>query len=78
MEWAREADQLANGNVEAFDPEKRLLVSANSITWNILSEALEAGREAERAFQEKKASHGLPNRCRKQPRRTRLKMTDPW
>ena len=83
VEWApreynREADQLANGDVEAFDPEQRLLVSANSLTWDVLPDALEAGREAERAFQEKKASHGLPNRCRKQPRRTRLNMTDLW
>ena len=72
VEWApreynRVADQLANGDVVAFDAEKRLLVSADSLAWNILPDALEAGREAERAFQEKTASYCLPNRCRKQP-----------
>ena len=86
VEWAlrefnKEADQLANGVSDAFDPAKRLHVSALSLSWNILPEALEAGREAERAFQIKKGSYGLPNRCTKQAKRkveTRLNMTDPW
>ena len=63
VEWAprefnREADRLANGIVDSFDPAKRLQVSPSSLKWNILSEALRAGREAERAFQEVKASSG--------------------
>ena len=68
-EYNKEADQLANGIVDTFDPEKRLHVSSSTLTWSILPEALEASREAERVFQETKASHGLPNRCRKQPKR---------
>ena len=86
LEWApreynREADQLANDIMDAFDPEKRLRVSASTLTWNILPEALEAGREAERAFQDKKKNHGLPNRSMKQRKtklETKLKVTDPW
>ena len=44
-------------------------------------EALDAGREAERAFLQMKETVGLPDRCKKQVKRrveTRLKMTDPW
>ena len=53
MEWAprecnREADQLANGDFQAFDLEKRLPVSTSSLTWAILPDALESGRETER------------------------------
>ena len=52
-EWLPEpmVDQLANGIVDAFGPEKRLHVSVSALSWSILQEALEAGREAERAFQ---------------------------
>ena len=69
-EYNKEADQLANGNREAYDPEKRLHVQPSTLIWNILPAALEAGREAERAFQNVKASCGLTNQamvsiCRK-------------
>ena len=55
VEWAprnfnKEADQLANGILDSFDPGKRLHVSASSLSWSVLPEALNAGREAERAF----------------------------
>ena len=41
VEWAprefnKEADKLANGNFEPFDPAKRLPVTVQSLTWNIL------------------------------------------
>ena len=86
VEWAprefnKEAGQLANGSTDAFDPSRRMHVSAQSLSWNILPEALKAGREAERAFQELNTSYGLPNRCKKKAKRrveTRLKLTDPW
>ena len=86
VEWApreynREADQLANGVTDAFNPAKRLEVSAQSLSWNVLPEALTAGREAEKAFREVKTSYGLPDRCKKQRKRkveSRLKVTDPW
>ena len=40
VEWApreyiRVADQFANGDFAAFDPEKRLLVSADTLTWDM-------------------------------------------
>ena len=55
VEWAprecnKEADLLANGITDRFDPERRILVSAQSLVWNILPEALEAGRQAEQAY----------------------------
>ena len=84
VEWAsrdcnKEADPLANGITNSSDLARRMDVSAQS--WYILPQALEAGREAERAFQKMKETHGPPNRSKKQARRkveTRLKMTDPW
>ena len=80
-EWNKEADQLANGSTELFDPAKRLEVAARTLSWSILPEALAAGREAERSFQEMKQTIGLPCRSQKQRKRrveTRLKITDPW
>ena len=66
MEWAlrefnKQAGQLANGVIDAVDPARRLHVSAQSLPWNILPKALEAGRETERAIQKMKGSHGFPN-----------------
>ena len=86
VEWAprecnKEADLLANGNTDLFDSSRRLEVTAQSLSWDILPEAQEAGRKAERALQRMKQTHGLPNRSQKQPKRkveTRLKITDPW
>ena len=80
-ECNREADLLANGITDPFDPERRLPVSAQTLVWNVLPEALMAGREAEQAFKRMKEFHGLPNRAQKQRKRkveTRLKVTDPW
>ena len=67
MEWApreynREADRLANGIVDSFDPAKRMHVTANSLPWNILPEVLEAGREAEGAFKEMEVFPRAPER----------------
>ena len=86
VEWAprefnKEADQLANGITDSFDPSRRLHVSSQSLTWNILPMALQAGRDAEQAFRDMKERYGLPDRCKKQRKRkveTRLKITDPW
>ena len=86
VEWAprecnKEADFLANGITDRFDPERRMLVSAQSLVWNILPEALEAGGQAEQAYVHLKETHGLPVRNRKQRTRrveSRLKVTDPW
>ena len=86
VEWAprecfREADLLANGITDLFDPDRRLPVSAQTLVWNVLPEALSVGREAEQAFRRMKETHGLPNRAQKQRKRkveNRLKVTDPW
>ena len=55
VEWAprefnRELDSLANGITEGFNPALELKVRPEEISWEILLEALEAGREAERAY----------------------------
>ena len=86
VEWAppesnMDADLLANVVTDPFDPERRIPVSAQTLVWNVLPEALMAGREAEQAFRRMKETHGLPNRAQKQRKRrveSRLKVTDPW
>ena len=86
VEWAprecnREADMLANGDTSLFDPERRIPVSAGTLVWNVLPEALKAGRDAEDIFNHQKETHGLPNRSAKQRKRAaehRLKFKDPW
>ena len=86
VEWAprefnKEADQLANGITDSFDPDRRLHVSSRTLNWNILPTAIQAGRDAEQAFRDMKERYGLPDRCKKQRKRkveTRLKITDPW
>ena len=86
VEWSphecnKDADLLANGITDRFHPERRMLVSAQSLVWNILPKALEAGRQAEQAYAHLKETHGLPVRTRKQRTRrveSRLKVTDPW
>ena len=77
----READMLANGDTSLFDPERRIPVSAGTLVWNVLPEALKAGRDAEDTFNRLKETHGLPNRSAKQRKRAaehRLKFKDPW
>ena len=86
VEWAprecnREADMLANGDASLFDPARKLNVSASGLVWNILPEALKAGRDAEENYRLMKETHGLPNRSVKQRKRAaehRLKFKDPW
>ena len=86
VEWAprecnREADMLTNGDTSLFDPERRIHVAAGTLVWNVLPEALRAGREAEETYKRLKETHGLPNRSAKQRQRAaehRLKFKDPW
>ena len=71
VEWAprefnNEADQLANGITDSFDPNRRIHVSSQTLTWNILPTAIQAGRDAEQAFRDMKERYGLPNRSKKQ------------
>ena len=86
VEWApsefnKEADQLANGITDSFDPDRRIHVSSRTLNWNILPTAIQAGLDAEQAFRDMKERYGLRDRCKKQRKRkveTRLKITDPW
>ena len=86
VEWAprecnREADMLANGDTSSFDPGRRIPVLAGTLVWNVLPEALKAGREAEENYRSMKETHGLPNRSMRQRKRTaehRLMFKDPW
>ena len=86
VEWAprecnREADMLANGDTSLFDPERRIHVAAGTLIWNVLPEALKAGKDAEETYRRLKETHGLPNRAAKQRKRAaehRLKFKDPW
>ena len=75
VEWApRECGREA-------DLERRIPVAAGTLVWNVLPEALNAGREAEETFRRLKETHDLPNRSAKQRKRTaehRLKFKDPW
>ena len=56
LEWAprecnREADMLANGDSSLFDPERRIPVSAGTLVWNVLPEALKDWQRGGRLFQ---------------------------
>ena len=69
VEWAprecnKEADMLANVDTSLFDPERRISVSAKTLVWNILPEALKAGREAEENY---RRQVNVPSLC-----------TSPW
>ena len=79
-EWAprdgnKEADKLANGNAEDFEPSLRIDVDASTLCWDILPEALEGGGAAERQSQEARERGTLPNRSRKEKRRGRKHAT---
>ena len=86
VEWAprefnRESDNLANGITEGSNPALEMKIRPEEITWEILPEALEAGREAERAYGAAKERGKLPNRSKRESRRDpqkRLRVADPW
>ena len=86
VEWAprefnRESDNLANGITEGFTPALEMKIRPEEITWEILPEALEAGREAERAYGAAKERGNLPNRSKRESRRDpqkRLTVADSW
>ena len=77
----READSLANGDTQNFNPEYECVILPESIDWLILPQALEKGRQSEVEFRAFRESGRDPQRGRKQRKRKvedRLKMTDPW
>ena len=65
VEWAprecnKEADLLANGKTSLFDPKRRIHVTASSLVWNVLPQALASGREAEGGFSSDEGSPRPP------------------
>ena len=46
----READSLANGNTQNFNPDYECVICPDSFEWLVLPQALERGREAEDEF----------------------------
>ena len=85
VEWTpregnREADKLANGTTRRSTWPCGYQ-SVSPVSWEILPEALLAGRTAEEHFQTAKVSGRVPDRTTKQRKRKvdeRLKATDPW
>ena len=74
VQWApraanREADWLANGDTQDFNPEYECVIDPAAVRWHILPQALEEGRRAERAYQEFRTSGRDPQRGKKQRRR---------
>ena len=58
VEWSpregnRQADALANGCNESFNPALRIQVDARSLKWEVLPQALEWRKEAEEMFQKR-------------------------
>ena len=86
VEWSvrtgnTEADALANGVHDAFDPSLQCVVDPRRLSWELLPEALEAGNAAECEHSDAKAKGALPNRRKRQMKRKledRLRTTDPW
>ena len=77
----READGLANGNVEDFSPELEIKVDAGCVRWEVLPEVPRMAREAETEYQELKQQGRLPKRDRRQKKRKpeeKMRLKDPW
>ena len=86
VEWAPrstnyEADALANGITDSFDPSRRIVVDVKTLRWEILPKALSMGNQMEEDTGNARASGVSTNRGRKLRRRQqedRMKMKDPW
>ena len=85
-EGINEADRLANGVLDGFDPMLRIPVNAGSLQCQILPHALIAGKAAEERWSTSEdgkrrgqlASTEVQTKQRKRKVSERLKMTDPW
>ena len=71
VEWTpresnREADALANGCADGFNPELELKVDCENLQWSILPKALEVGKQAEESYRAAKEGGHLPNRVKKE------------
>ena len=86
VEWTpresnKEADALANSVTVDLNPTLKMKVDVDKLHWCLISEALEAGRQAEDAYRKAKEQGHLPNRAKKERRKRledRLRMKDPW
>ena len=86
VEWTpresnREADALANGCADGFNPELELKVDCENLQWSILPKALEVEKQAEEAYRTAKDGGHLPNRAKKERKKRledRLRTKDPW
>ena len=86
VEWAPrstnyEADALANGITDGFDPSRIIVVDVKALKWEILPKALSMGKQMEEDTENARASGISTNRGRKFRRRKqedRMKMKDPW
>ena len=86
VEWTpresnREADSLANGCADGFNPELELKVDCENRQWSILPKALDLGKQAEEAYRAAKEGGHLPNRAKKERKKRledRLRTKDPW
>ena len=86
VEWSprsrnAEADALANGKFEDFDPCLRLEVDSSKLVWELLPQTLKMGAEAKLESKEAAENGTIPNRGIKQRKRKpqeRMRFTDPW
>ena len=86
VQWApragnKEADALANGISDGFNPKLERVIPCEDLVWEILPEALKMGRDAENEHQAFKRRGADPGRGAKRMRRKpeeRLRVTDPW
>ena len=86
VEWTpragnREADQVANGDYRAFNPQNRVNLDLARLQWDILPEVLGLGRAAEEDVRSHQQSRTLPQRNVKRRRRKpeeRMRLKDPW
>ena len=77
----READRLANGITQDFNPAFVCVIDLVTVPWILLPRALDEGGQAEQAYQDFRASGRDPQRSRRQRRgrpEERLRMVDPW
>ena len=86
VEWSprtgnKEADRLAKGDHSCCAEEHRIQVTADSLVWDILPQALVFGAAAEQEKEDSKSAGAHPNRSRKEKRKPpeeSLRVVDPW
>ena len=80
-QFNREADDLANGRTQAFDPELEVKMNPEDLDWFILPQALKIGQEADESYWRLKEVGTLPNwgtQARRRKPEQQLRLADPW